>query len=641
MKTTFFKRPPPAAKSHISGFWAVMLFVLLHGNSYAQLFNNSVHTEYPFPTPPGTVGFTDHSFTYTMSHIAYMTTFPTPLPAPPYMPAPPPPAVPLSDLSIHCWDGTGGAPCGVGYLNTAAGAGTPPPAALIYDQGFIAYPPTVRNLEASLMQDEMGFNMFVWGTNAAWFVIVSYYNSAGPGGPGHYVDVYKWRQPLPNDLGGLVLQPGYPLQLSTIKNYTRISQDAHNTYGFCITWENPTPMPPGNGINFVYGYMNPAFAGPSISPPYLLPGTAGETSPDVAFTHNTGLNLQFLYYRKVGANMRITESTTPFVLGPAWPVPPIAAPVVNDVNLLPWPCPATNLKTRIDATDHWSDDWAYSYILPPACGAVNNDIYVRYNNAGVKTTYNLTNGTMLPLTPMRCDMDPAGVSYLNDWPVCSFDQTTNWLNVEWYTQYQFPPAGAPFYAPNIGGYVGLRMDNTGLVISPLDYLQVAEFATGSNTMASFSPTIASSRQNDRTDYQFVAFANQNTAGKYMVIKDRLWAWPTFRGPHSPNDFSSLYGGTTAAQNVVTTENSITAYPNPFVNKVSLDVSAGLLNEQLTVVVEDISGRVVDKIEAKGNMINASLSTVSSQLTSGMYLLKVQSASGDFNKVLKIEKLSSN
>lgn len=629
---TYFSKPPTHAQ-RIFSFWAILL-CLLSGVASAQIFNPSTLTEYPFPAA-GAVGNTNHSFTYTMSHIAYMTNFPTPPPPPPpYMPAPAPPAVPLSDLSVHCWDGAAGSPAGVGYLNTAWGAGTPPPAALIYDQGFIPYPATCRSLEASLMQDEMGVSMFIYGTNAPWYVIVSYYNAAGPGGPGHYVDVYKWNQPPPNGPGGLTLV-GAPIQLSTIPVYTRISQDAHNTYGFCITWENPTAMAPGNGVNFVFGFMNPAIPGPSISPVYLLPGTGGEKSPDVAFTHSpaTGINLQFLYFRKLGPNMRITESVIPMQFGPAWAAPP--APVINDVNLLPWACPFIDLKTRLDATDHWSDDWAYSYILPPVCGAINNDIFVRYDNAGVRTTYNLTNGSMGPLP---CDIAPTGVSYLNDWPVCSFDQTTNWLNVEWYTQYQ---NGGAFFLPNTGGYIGLKMDNLGVIMSPFDYLQVAEAATGSNTLASITPTIASSRQNDRTDYQFVAFANQNAAGQYMVVKDRPWTSATFKSAGGGHEWSELYGGPTSAQNVSGAENNVTAYPNPFSNNLSLDISAGLQNETLKVTIEDLSGRMIGKTEGKGNAINASLNDISRELASGVYLLRLQSATGNFNKVLKVEKLSTN
>ncbi len=489
----------------------------------------------------------------------------------------------------------------------------------------------------------MGYAMWIYGTNAPWYVIVSYYNSAGMGGPGHYMDTYIWNQPPPNGPGGLTLVG--TTQLSAVPFYTPIHQDAHNTYGFAITWEDPMAGP-SNGINIVFGFMNPAFPGPSISPvmpAFVLPGTAGQSYSDVAFTHSggTGLNLQFVYYQVVGPNTVITEATVPMQLGPGW-FPP-AAPAVNDVNVVPGPCAATtDLKIRIDATDHWSDDWAYSYILPTACGAVNNDIFVRYNNAGVFTTYNLTNGSM---GPIACDVDPAGVTYMNDWPVCSFDATTNWLNVEWYTQYQNSAFGPPaFFLPNTGGYVGLKMDNLGAVVSPLDYLQVGEAASLSNTFASATPTIASSRQNDRTDYQFVAFANQNPPPvNYMVVKDRPWGSPTFKNPHPGNahDWSLLYGGTTFAQNVAGAKNDVTAYPNPFPENVSLEISAGLLDETLVVTVQDISGRVIDKIEEKGKSVNASLTTMSRQLSNGVYLLKVQSSSGDFNKVLKIEKLSSN
>lgn len=629
MKPTFLKKPLSKAKPFFAGLGAAVAVVaLLSGNVMAQFFNPSVLTEYNFPTPPGAVAATNHSFTYTMSHIAFMTNFPTPPPPPPpYTPAPP--TAPQSDLSVHCWDNGGGVPAGVGYLNTATGAGTPPPAASIYDQGFVPYPGTVRSLEASLMQDRMGYNMFVFGTDAPWYVIVSYYNSAGPLGPGHYMDTYIWNQPPPNGPGGLTLVGR--VQLSTIKTYTPVKQDGHNTYGFCITWENPTAMAPGTGVNFVYGFMNPAIAGPSVSPVYLLPGTGGQKFPDVAFTHDgAGLNLQFVYYRKVGANMNITQSTIPMQLGPGWAAPP--APVINDVNIVPWPCASViDLKVRIDAPDHGFGNLAYSYTLPPGCGVANRDIYVRYNNAGPFATYCLTNGTMGNLP---CDLPPTG---FNDWPFPSFDQTTTDLNVQWYTQYQ-NDASSAFFTPNAGGYIGLRMNNVGAIVSPLDYLQVAEAATGSNTLASATPTIASSRQDDRTNYQFVTFANTKPAGSYMVVKDRPWTSATFKGTSSP--WASLYSGSTAAQSIVNARNEITAYPNPFSSDLHLSISAGLLDEELNVVIEDISGKVIDKFACLGSGVNTSLGRVSAGLTNGMYLIKVQSVSGDINKVLKVQKLAS-
>jgi len=166
--------------------------------------------------------------------------------------------------------------------------------------------------------------------------------------------------------------------------------------------------------------------------------------------------------------------------------------------------------------------------------------------------------------PLPCDINPAGVAYPNDWPVCSFDQGVNLLNVEWYTKFQDPAAGPAFFLPNAGGYIGLQMNNVGAVTSPLDYLQVGEFATASNTMASNTPNIASSRQNDRTDYQFVAFVNQNAAGNYIVVKDRVWASPTFKVhiPQAPGH--QFMAAPQRYKNVASIENNdLIAYPNPF------------------------------------------------------------------------------
>lgn len=623
---TFYMKPNNLRLSRTL-FFAILL-LLSAGTNRAQIFNPATQTEYTYPPFAGPVTSTTHSFTYTISHIAYMTNNPTPPPIMPYLPAPP--GLPLSDLTVHTWDdaGTTG---GIAYINTATGSGTPAPAAAIYDQGFIPYP-DCQGIEVSLMQDMYGANFFAEGTNAPWWVIVSYYYSGPPtnqhpGGAGHYFDTYIWNQPIPNSTGGLTLQ--YTMQLSAVPTFTRISQDGHNTYGFCITWENPL-----TGIDLLFGYMHKSIGGgPQISPVYTLAGTLGETHPDVTFTHVGGaLNAQFLYYKTVPNGVRIIESEVPFQYGAPWF--PIPAPVINDINIIKSACPLTDLKTRIDAPDHDAvADWAYSFILPKPCAAPNSHIYVRYNNSGIKTTYNLTDGSMGNL---RCDKDASG-SYLNDWPVCSFDATTNWLNVEWYTQFQTPLG---FYTPNTGGYVGIRMDNLGNLVSVLDYMQVAEAATLSNTLASYTPNIASSRQNDRTDYQFAAFANLDPMGpgNVMVIKDRVWTFPMFKGGSRYNG-ADMYN-TAAITNSDQFSHQVAAYPNPYTTSLSLDISASLQDRDLTVTISDITGRVIDKIEGKGSTVNTALHTASQRLTSGTYLIKVLSASGDFTKVIKVQKLGT-
>ncbi len=252
-----------------------------------------------------------------------------PIPAgPPYTPASPGPE-PLTDLTVHSWDDPG-SPSGFAYISSATGSGTP---GTVYDQGTILYPAGTQDIEMSLQEDENGFAMYNYGTNGPWYVVVSYYCPVGMFGAGHYVDVFLWNPPPPYGTGGLT--PVSTTQLSTIAAYTQIRQDGHNSYGFCVAFEDPS-----NGIDFVYGFMNKSIPGVSMSPVYTLPGTADETHPDVAFTHTgAGLNVQFTYYKLVNAQPQITESTIPMVLGPPWPVA-APAPVVNDINTIVWGYPS-------------------------------------------------------------------------------------------------------------------------------------------------------------------------------------------------------------------------------------------------------------------------------------------------------------
>jgi len=623
---------------------AVMVLLFAFGSTSRAQFNPAAFPEYPYPTPgtiipgpwPNPVNVTTHTFDYSMGHISYMTPFgmntPPPLPGPPF-PQMAPMSTTMSDLLVHSWDDPGSS-AGIAWINKANGSGTP---GTIYDQGFIMYPKGVQNIEMSLQQDSMGYAMWIWGTTGTWYVVVSYYNSiAGPIGPvGHYVDVYQWNRPVPVGIGGLTLVSRQ--QLSKIPNFTRISQDGHNTYGFAITWENPIP---GNlaGIDFVYGFMNNTIAGPSISPVTVLCGTRGETHPDVAFTHTgNGLKLQFVYYTLlgVGGGVRITESETPFVLGPPWG-PVTICPAINDVNILPGPYFATpDLKTRIDAPDHgMPDNWAYSYLdlMQP------NDVFVRFNNLSVFTTYNVTGSTLAP---------PPAALKLNDWPVCSFDQNTANLNVGWYTQ---DGSASSFYAPNIGGYVDVQMDQTGALVTPTDYMQVGTAATLSNQQASYTPSIAYSRQNDRTDYHYLVFANAMNCPNWGVpgqiqTKARDWTSPAFKGASEQNGAEELYAAGKPAQNATGNiavprkqENMVTAYPNPFNDKLSLNISVGLLDQQLEVRITDITGKEIDKFTEAGKDVNARLANLSGKLSNGSYMVTVSTTGGDYSKTLKVQKL---
>lgn len=632
--------------------FALVLLISFCGQVRAQVFNPAFLPEYPYPVPgtvipgalPNPVNATTHTNAYTLSHMSYMTPagmIPAVPPGwPPGQPYFAPPSQWMSELTVHSWDDPGST-AGLAWINKASGSGTP---GTIYDQGFMMYPAGVQDIEATIMQDLTGYNMPIWGTDQPLFVIVSFYNGNGANytGVGHYVEVWAWNRPIPVGTGGLTFVNR--VQLSNIAAYTRISQDGHNAYGFGITWEDPNAMSPTFGIAYVMGFMNAGIPGVSLSPVYALPGTGTWTYPDIAFIHaNNGLKLEFVYHKVNGAGaLLIQESDVPFVLGPPWPgvAPPT---IINDVNgAAPPGTFAANaridIKSCLDAPDHYNvDNWAYAYILP---GIAPNDILVRFMNwnapnLGVPATYNLTNASLAPPTPVAITG--------NDWPVLAFDANAARINVGWYTT--FVPVGGAFFAPNAGGYVDLQMTEAGVATSTMDYRQVALSTSGSNHDASATPSIAYSKQNDRTDYQYPVFANTMACpvtANQIQTKERPWASAAFKGGSENRwDGTAFYS---AAKGLpvesVELRDDIIAYPNPFNTKIALKLPDNMMNKELTVVITDIVGKEVMRFTDKGTALNGRLEDAGRNLANGSYLLNVTDASADYKKVIKLEKLSA-
>ncbi|MBS1771391.1 MAG: T9SS type A sorting domain-containing protein [Bacteroidetes bacterium] len=632
----------------------LVLFVTVSKNAQAQTFNTGFLAEYPYPVPgtvipgvfPNPVNVTTHTNAYTLSHMSYYTPVGLTIPAiPAGWPAGQPYMAPqsqwMSDLTVHSWDDPGST-AGLAWINKATGSGTP---GTIYDQGFMMYPPGVQDIEATIMQDLTGYAMPIFGTQMQIFVIVSFYNSnaANYAGVGHYYEVWSWNRPIPIGTGGLTFVNR--VQLSNIPNYTRISQDGHNCYGFGITWEDPNAMSPTFGIAYVMGFMNNTIPGVSVSPTYVLPGTGTWTYPDIAFIHaNNGLKLAFEYHKVNGVGgLIVRESDIAFVLGPPWPGanPPT---VINDANAAAAPGTyAANaridIKSCLDAPDHYSvDNWAYSYILP---GVAPNDILVRFMNwnapnFGIGATYNLTNGTLAAPTP-------AAITG-NDWPTLAFDMNTNpsRVNVGWYTTYV--PVGGAFFAPNAGGYVDLQMDETGIATSPMDYMQVALSTSGSNHDASATPSIAYSKQNDRTDYHYPVFANTMACpvtANEIQTKERPWTTAAFKGGSLATDWSGYYAAAkTSSVSAAQSTDDIVAYPNPFNTKVSLSIPQDMQEKQLTVIITDIVGKEVLRFTDNGAALNNKLNDVGRNLSNGSYVLTIDDGTDNLKKVIKLERIST-
>jgi hypothetical protein len=78
-------------------------------------------------------------------------------------------------------------------------------------------------------------------------------------------------------------------------------------------------------------------------------------------------------------------------------------------------------------------------------------------------------------------------------------------------------------------------------------------------------------------------------------------------------------------------------PNPFYSGMAIAIENDNGKELYSVALYDIGGRLLS--QSKGNLkeVNASLTAIGNDLATGMYLLKIKSASGKYNHTVKVVK----
>jgi hypothetical protein len=85
------------------------------------------------------------------------------------------------------------------------------------------------------------------------------------------------------------------------------------------------------------------------------------------------------------------------------------------------------------------------------------------------------------------------------------------------------------------------------------------------------------------------------------------------------------------------QSQIKVSPNPFSNNMAIAIQNDIGKELYSVGLYDIGGRLLGQTKGNLNEVNASLSTIGNDMTSGMYMLKIQSASGKYNRTVKVVK----
>ena len=414
-------------------------------------------------------------------------------------------------------------------------------------------------------------------------------------GTSHYLDIY--------DLTTSTATPvvlNSQIQLSNnCADHGRIRMDCHKLYGVAIVWENK-----GVGLQTITG--DSGAWGQIIT----LAGTQWASKQDVAFSHSTGdLNVHYAYYEP-GTNS-IIESVID------WPTLMTApsttlSPMVEDVNFVGSP-PSSYIV--LDCPDHYNkENWAYTY----TDGSNILVHHIDYNSTAVPTTVSVNSGVLGNASTLGQHEVFLPTLYYGAGAV---DGRSGQIHVGWYAT----------DLNNFNGYLALEMtaDGTSLLSGP-DYQELPNAYTPTlypyytypyqADLTHFKPGIAFSKNSDHmnTEYLYTTYyeAYNTSSGKFHHAFHK-WNDPAFKGNAGPSIHPEC-GAHLHKQ--VSSETKVNSYPNPFVNKITSNLSVtedGLLQQCLT----DITGRQLWQQEVTLKKGTHQLSTDNlSQLVPGTYIL---------------------
>ncbi|MBN8671518.1 MAG: T9SS type A sorting domain-containing protein [Chitinophagales bacterium] len=494
----------------------------------------------------------------------------------------------MCDVAFAGWDEPSGTVGGVSWRYLMPGN-----PAVVINQGIIPYA-NARDLEVGYLD--------VGGSQQ---LLVAYYSI----GVGHMLDVYDL------NAGGATLL--YTNALSAAPNYGRISMDCHLQYATAITWEETGVIYTMVGLN-----TSPVI---TFSGVLTIGGTQRDFDPDCAFSH-TGmagtLNVHYCYYSP--ATGLVTESSYDFwtMITMGGGTVPVAVNDLNFVGFLSDP-----LITNIDCPGHYDvENWAYAYTTN------NADISVRlvdYHTTGIPITRVVNDMSTLPCKPINMYRN------LSPFPAYDPNHTPGLVNiyVGWWTGAPDPMAGF-----NPAGYVALRMNEFGnAVISPIDYLTVAN----NPTWASQTPVLSFSKQDDMFPFLYTVFPEWDPffPGYRLQNKYHNWATPQFKGEEEHEHEVECNDEARIAEfkKKLLASTTIKAYPNPFTNVLGLSFPASMQQSATSVVVSDMTGKVIDTYNGQVSKVNSHLTDLSKTLSPGAYIMNV-SVDGQTKQAIKVTKV---
>lgn len=489
------------------------------------------------------------------------------------------------DLVLAGWDDPSGTVGGVSWRYLQPGNPT-----MIINQGVVPYA-NARDLEVGYLN--------VGGNTQ---MLVAYYSI----GVGHMVDVYDLTNTGPTFL--------YTNTLSTSPNYGRISMDCHLEYAVAITWEE------AGVIYTMVGLNTPSLI--TFSGVLQIGGSKKDYEPDCAFSHTSmagTLNVHYSYYSP--STGVITEASYDFwtMIYMGGGIVPVA---INDLNLVGFY--SDPLTTNIDCPGHYDvENWAYTYTTN------SQDISVRLIDYHTTAT---------PVTRVINDMSVLGCQAINGnynaHPFPAYDPNhspgATSIYVGWYTTTTNPATMAA------AGYIGLRMNESGTVaLSPIDYLTIAN----NPTWASQTHVLSFSKQDDMFPFLYTVFPEWDPTFPGYRLENKYHNWPTpqFKGEERHGFECNDEARIAEFKKNIVTSSAIKAYPNPFTNVLGLSFPASMQQSATSVVVSDMTGKVIDTYNGQVSKVNAHLTDLSKSLSPGAYIMNV-SVDGQTKQTIKVTKV---
>lgn len=464
---------------------------------------------------------------------------------------------------------------------------------VIYTQGTLAYP----NCE------DISVGYIVDTTGGGWVneIVVSYYkNGIGPSA-GHYYDVYKWT------FGSITLVAS--TQLDNMLNYTRISMDSHFFYGIVITWETP------NGLYALTGLWG------LFTAPVYLNGTGGFEKPDVAFSHtSSGLLCQFVYDDpSMSPSYTIYETMIGFY--PLHAAIGSITPFAQDTNYVTavW----SGVLCSIDAPDHYTvDNWAYTYALDGA------DVYVRYtdyNTSSVGTT-NVVNGTLGNAATYAKELRSK----------IAYNKSCTSFHVSWYSTDTDGTNGACYFTEEIA-------EDGVTLVSNVDYELIA--ANSAFPAGASLNSVTFSKQNDNSPFFYAVFLDNSGIHHSFHNWTNIANWKTTLTPQiafiKDNCQNSSSSQITSVPKLLSKSDILSAGPNPFTQKIKLQVSASLNDEILNISVNDITGRNLLNYTDVASKASAELEKATMNLIPGTYFVTAKLPKSGKLQTIKLIKSAGN